>query len=134
MSQQMTLSKMGSTVWKIQPTFLNFVVHSRYSVHVLINFLFPWVTLYIQFCRMYNLIWLWQFPSWFFSFAIKFLFKLHHVVMNQKNFSLGFHVSFWCQVNHCLLFLTVFQSWISETVVADFQDDFLVDREAPVAR
>ena len=27
-----------------------------------------------------------------------------------------------------------FQSWISETVVADFQDDFLVDREAPVTR
>ena len=27
-----------------------------------------------------------------------------------------------------------FQSWISETVVADFQDDFLVDREVPVTR
>ena len=27
-----------------------------------------------------------------------------------------------------------FQSWIRDTVVADFEDDFLVDREAPLAR
>ena len=30
--------------------------------------------------------------------------------------------------------LSFCQSWISDTVVGDFQDDFLIDREAPVAR
>ena len=30
--------------------------------------------------------------------------------------------------------LSYCQSWISDTVVGDFQDDFLIDREAPVAR